>query len=603
MMRLPPLLQPWAEWLTLFPQDLVDPIGELLLRLNPVLGPLKRHAAPAAVDPAGVGDIVQRGSYDRLLISEWAYADAVPDEFIRRAANGELLFTGPEPTNSDMALCSVALFDAGPYQLGEPRLVHVAMFILLARRAALAGAEFKWGILQRPDILFSVQGKDAIEHLLNVRTFGALDEAGIAAWQPCLEAVADCWLVGDERSPRPPQARALVTVRRGWLSEQLEVTLAQRRGSSTVALNLPPPADGVRLLRKPFEALAKAAAAGIPAAGAHSLKQPPYFSTYRQWLAVRMVDGAVSLYHVPDSVNAQAGRPRRSHGSQFSQATVAAGAIGKNMGSISRHGEQLYFSSFPGKFFSQGYPTAPVALTEQVKLVPGVARLAQVFFLQQRIDSSKIAEQVLVLDTQGSLVGWKRSGKPTQTIPPATASLVASGVIGAFQLKERLLFAITASDRTDIYQLSCADESKKHLFPLMHKGSKFFFGNVERWRGGGGLYALQLEGDLWLVGDNSGGAHVKVAAGHEVLGVGFSDALRLRGLLALNPARTRIELHCEAKRHTVVESTEKIAQASYDPVRNRLAWLGHQSGALTVRGLDQEKPFLRTIPAGEQYDG
>ena len=129
-MQLPAMLRPWADWLSLFPPDLAKTMGDLLLRLNPLLTPLQRHAARVAIDPAGVGDIVTRGSYDRLLISEWAYADTVPDEFLRRAANGELLFAGPEPANSDEPLSSVALFDAGPFQLGEPRLVHLALFIL-----------------------------------------------------------------------------------------------------------------------------------------------------------------------------------------------------------------------------------------------------------------------------------------------------------------------------------------------------------------------------------------------------------------------------------------------------------------------------------------
>src|SRR5690349_8014918 len=104
---LPPLLQPWAGWLALFPDDLAATLGQLLLRLQPLVGPLRRHAARVAVEPAGVGDIVRRGSYERLLLSEWAMADGAPDEFLRRAANNELLFTGPEPANSETSLRSV----------------------------------------------------------------------------------------------------------------------------------------------------------------------------------------------------------------------------------------------------------------------------------------------------------------------------------------------------------------------------------------------------------------------------------------------------------------------------------------------------------------
>jgi len=598
-MQLPAMLRPWADWLSLFPPDLAKTMGELLLRLNPLLTPLQRHVARVAIDPAGVGDIVRRGNYDRLLISEWAYADAVPDEFLRRAANGELLFAGPEPANSDESLSSVALFDAGPFQLGEPRLVHLAMFILLSRRAELAGAEFKWGILQRPDVLFTVQGMEALKHLLNVRTFAALDGTGLAAWEYALgEGVSDCWLVGDARSPRPAQIRSLVTIRRAWQSDLLDVTLMQRRGSARVALAIPDPADCVRLLRKPFEMQVAPTVVQTAAAGPHSLKQAPHFSTMRQWLAVAMVDGSITLYHVPDSPNAQPGRPRKISGSKLAASRVALGLVGKSMGTVSLIGQELYFSNFPGTFFNAAYPAAPEPITDLAKLMPGAARPVQAFHLQHRVDAKTASEQVLVLDKQGVLVSWTRTGQLGGKAPPAKVNLVANQVIGACQTSRCILFAVVKGERTDIYELGPGDVIKKHLMPLMYKGNRFLFGSVDNWRGGCGLYALETEAGNWLVGDRSGGAYVKPGEGVEVLGVGFSVSADLQGLVVLNANRTRIELVGEEQRRTLVDSTEKIAKASYDPVRNRLAWLGFKSGSLTVRGLDQEKPVLQTISAG-----
>ena len=59
----------------------------------------------------------------------------------------EHLFLSPrrEVRKADARI--VALFDTGPAQLGAPRLVQIALWILLARRAEAAGLEFRWGTL------------------------------------------------------------------------------------------------------------------------------------------------------------------------------------------------------------------------------------------------------------------------------------------------------------------------------------------------------------------------------------------------------------------------------------------------------------------------
>ena len=97
MTALPAPLEPWTLWLNLFPAELVPAVGALLLRLDPLVGKLNTATLARGADPDGLGNIVRRGHYERLLLSEWAIADVEPDEFIRRAGSGELLFNGPEP--------------------------------------------------------------------------------------------------------------------------------------------------------------------------------------------------------------------------------------------------------------------------------------------------------------------------------------------------------------------------------------------------------------------------------------------------------------------------------------------------------------------------
>lgn len=589
---LPPLLQPWAEWLALFPDDLAATLGQLLLRLQPLVGPLRRHAARMAVEPAGIGDIVRRGSYDRLLISEWALADGAPDEFLRRAANGELLFIGPEPANSETSLRSVALFDAGPAQLGEPRLAHLALFILLARRAELAGAEFRWGILQEPGVLYEEQGAQGVRRLLGARTRAVLDAAGLDEWHAALGSAAfDCWLVGDAVSPCPAQAHSRVLVRRSWFGQELAVELVTRRGSRSVVLPLPASEQGVRLLRRPFDK--PVAGANLISPDAHSLKRAPIFSDMREWLALGMVDGSTTVYRVPDSPQAGAGRPRKLARPPHPDSIVAACLYRKSFGALAVHGGALHFSGFPGPLFSK--LTLPLPDPAQFHAVPGALRRAPAFYWFERSAGGSV-EQVLVLDKHRNLVCWTCHGVPGRPLSRSDFRLVAQDVIGAIQHADRVLFAVSAKGRTDVYSLAKDRPGREHLYPIMHQGEQLLFGEPKDWRGGRGTYALQLSGVDWLVGDATGADRIALANSLAVLGCARSERARRPGLVLLDRQRTRMTLLTAETSIPLLKNAEPIAQASFDPAWSRLAWVGQKSGALTVRAIDAREPLLRVLP-------
>jgi hypothetical protein len=45
----------------------------------------------------------------------------------------------------------LAVFDAGPGQLGGPRVAQISALLAFARRAETAGVRFAWGVLQEPE--------------------------------------------------------------------------------------------------------------------------------------------------------------------------------------------------------------------------------------------------------------------------------------------------------------------------------------------------------------------------------------------------------------------------------------------------------------------
>ncbi|HVK55987.1 MAG TPA: hypothetical protein VM532_13285, partial [Burkholderiales bacterium] len=199
-MQLPPSLQPWRLWLDWFSPDLTPAIGNLLLRLNPLVGQYRTETSMGIHEPDGISDLRRRGSYERLLISEWAVADAAPDEFFRRAATGEHLFLAVGEKVRKAERRTIALFDVGPLQLGAPRLAHIALWILLARRAAEMNARFAWGVTQAPGELFDADSPDMLKRLLHARS---LTTASPKHWQEWLtwattqsQTTGEWWDVG-----------------------------------------------------------------------------------------------------------------------------------------------------------------------------------------------------------------------------------------------------------------------------------------------------------------------------------------------------------------------------------------------------------------------
>ena len=154
MISLPASLGTWSKQLSVFPIDLSMAIGPLVQRIAAAIDPLHLEDVPGEDDPDGFDGLVNRGSYERLIASDWLLADEIPEEFERRATMREHLFLKTAKLERAHGLGSIVLFDAGPDQIGSPRLAHLAILIALIRRAERAHANFSWAILQNPGVPF-----------------------------------------------------------------------------------------------------------------------------------------------------------------------------------------------------------------------------------------------------------------------------------------------------------------------------------------------------------------------------------------------------------------------------------------------------------------
>lgn len=258
-MKLPPALAPWRAQLERFPEELALALAPLVQRLAAAVGPLG-GAYIGSEAPDGFDGVIQRGEYQRLLMSEWLLADEEPDEFLRRAAMHEHLFlrlAQREPRGCKRCL---ALFDAGPSQLGAPRLAHIAMLAVLERRALAAGAEFEFGMLQRPGQSFRRADVLGVSSLLDARSCDETSAEQVAAWFEPLPPFApedEVWWIGGARLeqlvPLRPGPRMLVRDPLRAENDRLEVELQLRERRHQLVLELPEPSLRTRLIRDPFQ--------------------------------------------------------------------------------------------------------------------------------------------------------------------------------------------------------------------------------------------------------------------------------------------------------------------------------------------------------------
>lgn len=310
------------------------------------------RADPGGADPDGYSGLSRRGPYERLGLTEWVLADALPDEFLRRAVMGEHLFLEIDRRTPASGRQCIVLLDGGPDQLGGPRIGQLALLVVLARRAAEAGAALRWGVVQSEvSQLHVLRDRVGFRVLLAGRSAADPDAEQIRRWREAAGPLGpddELWMVGGRTMA------ALADRRSAWVcridedpfsdDEALEVDVTRPGASGRrVQLPLPPVAERVRLIREPFGP--PPASVAEPSRHRRGFVPDLRFSSEGERLLVREEDGACVAFRV------QAGKVRKP-GRQGAEGEGirAVGWSGQHATTVSTHEGGLVLRSGGHRF-------------------------------------------------------------------------------------------------------------------------------------------------------------------------------------------------------------------------------------------------------------
>lgn len=260
MIELPRHLRPWAGPLALFPGEIALALGALVERLSNLIG--SGTARPAITgEPDGYGGVTRRGPYERLLAGEWALLDTFPEEFLRRVVAGEHVFLERAFRDDRAGKHCVVVFDAGPEQLGGPRIVHIAALILLEQRARTQRATLQWGLLHDPDCTRHDGVSQAdVYALLRGRSVHPASARDIERWREATRGtdVSESWFVcGPQLDAAAREYARVISVQdvlepEAPASVDIRVLRPRSDQEQHARLELPDGPVSARILRDPF---------------------------------------------------------------------------------------------------------------------------------------------------------------------------------------------------------------------------------------------------------------------------------------------------------------------------------------------------------------
>lgn len=583
--KLPKGLTPWSAWLRWFAPELALEVGQLLQRLQPLLGPFKDRGHSGELDWDGLDDLRTRGSYERLLTSEWLLADEVPEEFLRRAASGEHMFLMPKPLRRRSQRTIVALFDAGPLQLGAPRLAHIALWILLARRAAQVHGQMRWGVLQSPGELIDATEVQHLKFLLGKRSFTPPNEEHLAQWLQALQDTAavsgERWLIGSPYFHASPTAFThRVRLHKELDGKALEVSLLERGSIRKVSLPLPKQESAVPLLHGSFEPVLGQQPTMDGDDREIALTRPPIIAIDGGRVGVVHRDiPAISTLYIPRSSEEQTRAPRL-HRWSYNYSAVCSTLVGKSLGVLLADHLQL-------RFWPTSMTLKPRPPQDHINLPVDDGASLPAAWLR-----SSQSHRLCIIDRSRRLMRWNAAILTKRDLATEPQMhLVAENALALAQLSTDIaVFAYHKAGAIWFARIN-ADQEPQDAKMLLQapSDSKVMFGR-------GCFVAIQSSPDTWRLlnwNEHSQSYDARVPDNLPVIGV-LRDADGRVGLLTLEDWNLR--LHCHNGENILLYTAPaRIVSHSVCPNSGLVAMLTADRQLVAFSAATQEQRlFLQT---------
>ena len=589
-MILPKSLHTWFPLMALLPEEVAPALGQLAQKLNRWIGPLRQRQERGSGLPDGYDGLHHKGAYERLLMSEWALAETCPEEFNRRVCMNEQRFLRPKLQQKQQALKSIALFDMGPLQLGNPRIVQLALLMVFLYRANEAQCPFQWGVIQCPEAGLQACPAENFSAFVDQRCLQPVEATALAQWHNIITEgnIEDCWLITSaESATLTEQFVQTLWVDEVWhvVERTIQVDLQTQQQHRTLTLPLPSEADCSHLLRNPSRQ-------PIPAKRTVSNRivgTNVLFNDRGRHLMYRTEDGNLVLYAIPNSANATLG-----HAKRFQLPTghflLAAAVRKKGLSAITTEltggrCDALYFHRIP----AANCPNEVcISLSQRLPLQDS-GQLHPFYFLKQ--PNGQLALFVCDEKKQLRKMIWNEAEKGFST--------VEKNVIGIGQLTSGGLYYAHFDHHQQQTEVVCLQHgcAPVSYYYSVQSGRVLQAFCVNMTVASQGTVAIQIDPAHWHVFLDGGisGRHdtiFNIAEKESVIGIATTQFAQQ--LIVISADKTQINAVSGMDVTTLVHCPQKIASATVNPVRTELVYIDTQ-GELFVYSAELEAEVMHLV--------